>query len=400
MPEPVPSTTACALPVPPEPDDVESGRRLFGAHMLRARGRRRQASVIEKMDEIVALPGRTRLETLAVGRATRRQYLTTLWLLASWCLGLSDSVSTGSDLLSVWDALLFLKEQSSDDLVLDDMIAGFLDACHWAGVHSGVGGRVTSALGFLLPRHHRDGDGRLPRSHQARSAATRRAPGGTRYPYPEIVVYGLVMVMLYELAAAGLDCMPAVCVLLMHHCYLRPCEMVSLRWRYLVPAMVKGRMRVVATLHPLEQLKASKTGEFDETVVIDLPELVAFLVLRRQELNAVNGPVLPLAMLKLFPLFERAQTILGVTAPLGRQTMYVLRHSGASADAWLERRSLLAIQRRGRWKSSASVRRYEKSGRVAERVSLCSDLTLAFCARCEERLGDVLAGRCKPLRPP
>ncbi len=45
-------------------------------------------------------------------------------------------------------------------------------------------------------------------------------------------------------------------------------------------------------------------------------------------------------------------------------TLYICRHSGASRDVLLGLRSLLEVQRRGRWAAPHSVKHYEKHGRV------------------------------------
>ncbi len=91
---------------------------------------------------------------------------------------------------------------------------------------------------------------------------------------------------------------------------------------------------------------------------------------------------------------------MGVEAVLGRQTLYVLRHSGASVDTWLRRRTQDELQRRGRWKSSVSIRRYEKGGRLVERLHRFPAATMAFAESSMTKLGKVLQGRCAPLRPP
>lgn len=45
---------------------------------------------------------------------------------------------------------------------------------------------------------------------------------------------------------------------------------------------------------------------------------------------------------------------------------YRLRHGGASMDYWEKHRSIVEIQKRGRWRATASVRRYEKGGRLSQ----------------------------------
>ena len=49
--------------------------------------------------------------------------------------------------------------------------------------------------------------------------------------------------------------------------------------------------------------------------------------------------------------------------------LYQLRHGGASHELATGRREITALAKRGRWGSMASVRRYEKGGRLTELVS-------------------------------
>ena len=48
---------------------------------------------------------------------------------------------------------------------------------------------------------------------------------------------------------------------------------------------------------------------------------------------------------------------------------YSVRHGGASSDALWRTRSLIEIQKRGRWRSEKSVRRYEKHSRLLTKLS-------------------------------
>ena len=93
----------------------------------------------------------------------------------------------------------------------------------------------------------------------------------------------------------------------------------------------------------------------------------------------------------LWSSFESALSLLGVDNVLGPQVPYVLRHTGAAADAWTQRRSVKAIQARGR---------YAKGGRIAHQMSLFSDRLQTYALQCVEKLPLVLAGQLPPLRPP
>ena len=368
------------------------------ASSSRATKRRNQAIQIEQADSLQVLPGRTRLETLKVGPATRRLYLMSLWLLASWVMGYSEDALNGDPLYSLTESLVLLKSLEGDDAQLDDILAGYLDEAYWLGAHSGLGGRLLSALGWLLPRFQRQGQGHLPRLHQARTAAAKRSPGLSRLPQPEPVVLATAMAMAYLLCARSENLDPVLAFVLSHHCYLRPGEAARVRWRFIVDDLqVTGRM--VVTLHPAERRVPSKTGEYDETIAIDLPWLVRALRERKCQVPT-DSLLLPGGPRGLQRLYDEAQLLLRTEPLFGRQTLYVLRHSGASSDTWLRRRSLDEVQKRGRWRSETSVRRYDKGGRLAELLSRCPSALLTFAASSERMLGAVLGMRCRPLRPP
>ena len=379
---------------------VEAAAKPLSEEAARVAKRLKQAKTIESRDDIQRLPGRTRLETWKVGLEARSQYLAALWMLASWGLGRSTTPTRGDPSLSNWDSVMFVKELGEDDLMLDDLCASFLDQAYWAGASSYWGGRLSSAVAWLLPQHQKQGTGALPRLAQSRAAAMVCSPGGTRLPYPEEIIFGLLMTMCYLLENQGKGYWSVIGLMLAHHCYLRPGEIFSLTWRRIVAASPRSDDRAVLTLHPSEGSKASKTGEYDETVIIDLKWLSRLLCRMRREVSNFDLPVMDLPARVVQQVFEQAQEALDLKRALGRQTLYVLRHSGATADAWLRRRLMDEIQKRGRWKHSASTRRYEKSGRVAERRSACSATTLSYSLRSETKLAAVLEKQCRPLRPP
>ena len=98
--------------------------------------------------------------------------------------------------------------------------------------------------------------------------------------------------------------------------------------------------------------------------------------------------------------FHRAIALLGVETPFGKQVPYALRHTGASVDAWAQRRSLTEIQGRGRWKSAGSARRYAKGGRVAHQLSACWKPLQRVARLCVAALADALVRLQPPLRAP
>ena len=76
------------------------------------------------------------------------------------------------------------------------------------------------------------------------------------------------------------------------------------------------------------------------------------------------------------------------------------RSLSTKAAAELHKNDLAAIQRRGRWRSWGSMRRYEKGPRLAEVLSRLEPHILAHGLQCAKLLGDVAAGRRRPLPAP
>ena len=72
------------------------------------------------------------------------------------------------------------------------------------------------------------------------------------------------------------------------------------------------------------------------------------------------------------------------------------RHSGASIDAALSRRSLLEIQRMGQWRCARSVRRYEKASQVSARLVGLPQSVLHFLQLADAALPHLLTSTTRP----
>ena len=131
---------------------------------------------------------------------------------------------------------------------------------------------------------------------------------------------------------------------------------------------------------------------------MDEPNLVQFLEkVRRQH---ARGPFVPVSAREFNRLWVRAAVLLDLPSTIGMPHVYVLRHSGASADKVMLRRTLPEIKSRGRWRSDSSVRRYQKGGRSLERLAALSPKTREFALKCERRAWKVLARLLLPLSLP
>mgnify|MGYP003334289348 CR=1 FL=1 len=133
-------------------------------------------------------------------------------------------------------------------------------------------------------------------------------------------------------------------------------------------------------------------------MIIDEPALVKSL--EELKRRVPTGPLVPMSSKDLRRWWEKAAKALQLERSLGIPHLYVLRHSGASADMRQRRRSLDEIKRRGRWRADGSLRRYEKGGRAQERLSALSTPILEYVLKCARRVWQVLARRSQPLSLP
>ena len=354
----------------------------------------------KRQDALLVVPGRTPTEVETVSPAVQRQYTQLLRSLVGHSIGASLAPLSPLPRLTFAMAAARLIH-TKPDTSLDSIVALFVDACHRDGEDGGTGKKLMAAIRWLLPRFQHEGVGRLPRGDAAAKATRRRAPARMRLPPPEELVSAIVMTVAYECQRLGRPLDPARALWLAHVAYLRPGELYRSKWRHLTPA--PGRVKpagdfTAMLLHPEEEMIASKTGEFNETVVIDQPAFAA--TLRQCKANRdSDAPLAGVTPRVLRGLLRGACAKLKIDG-IVEVEMYSLRHSGPSADRLKHRRPLLEVKKRGRWRSDTSLRRYEKGAYAAVQLGRCSAELLRFAERCATLLPAVLAGSCAPLLPP
>ena len=186
-----------------------------------------------------------------------------------------------------------------------------------------------------------------------------------------------------------------------HHAYLRPGELDRLTWDQVHPGQRRPRPLSFPsiTLHPAERGQQSKTREFDESLVIDW-EWLATALLRMRARSKPQANVTGCTQAEFANLLTDAARVLKLNDSLGDIVPYRLRHSGPTADAAGRRRDLPEIKLRGRWRTDASMRRYQKGARVNDLLSRCSLKIRAYAERCLVEFPKTLAGRREPLPPP
>ena len=159
-------------------------------------------------------------------------------------------------------------------------------------------------------------------------------------------------------------------LLLMFDLYLRPGELYDIRVGNLAPPVAAGGPSTrhwALTVRLFEGGRLARSGAFDDTVVLDHPSRL-FLGTILEGLTSGRGReqlLLPAASPRDFPReFQKSAKHLGLNL-----VPYQARHGGASEDKAAGTRSLMEIKKRGRWQAEASVRRYEKHGKLAARLS-------------------------------
>jgi hypothetical protein len=166
--------------------------------------------------------------------------------------------------------------------------------------------------------------------------------------------------------------------------YLRPSETLGIRAIDITVLRHRASLpygKVSVTLAPFRHddgdpvAPTTKSGDYDDTVLFGDPAsctaqraFVAGVLMRAKAEAPALGRVFPLRLFDLELKFKQAVTALKLNRL--QCTPHCLRHGGPSTDFALGYRSLADIQRRGRWHAQASVKRYEKAGRLNKQVAL------------------------------
>ena len=177
--------------------------------------------------------------------------------------------------------------------------------------------------------------------------------------------------------------------------YLRPGELATLRVRNLVepirPGSAGATGRFSLVIREEESDIPSKTHTFDDSVILDRPDLLWMDRLWRALITGRPGHAL------LIPVSQNdlAHEIKNIFEKLGCSKLaivpYSLRHGRPSWDFMKKFRSLDEIQQRGRWRSLSSVLRYQKASKLLSAMQLVQPRQAEFGRYCEDNLERLLA---------
>ena len=216
-------------------------------------------------------------------------------------------------------------------------------------------------FGLQLLRCNSNKSDFLVESKAALAGWRKARPSNMRLPVPEDFVFDFCHLAISE---GKLDL--AFMMALQINTYLRPSEVLSLTVDHIGKPHGRRYSSWTVIVAPSDLDVRTKTGSKDDAVIVGDLACQSWV-----------GDALALYMKKVnhklfswtLPQYEAWMTQACNKLSYKSQCVspHILRHAGASNDFFFGRRSLLEIQRRGRWKAKASVQRYEKSGLLQKR---------------------------------
>jgi len=271
---------------------------------------------------------------------------------------------------------------------LDLALLVWFEERFFEGDESNEAGKLLAAI-----RHCRvdlaSTPGSLPRASRAAKGWRRLSPLWSRLPIPWEVAALMATRMLNRGRIES-----AFLTVLTFALYLRPSEALRLTVGSLVAPIKVGpltRRFWCIVLHPRELDTPSKTGEFDETLVMD-SAFFRFLDPILQALargRSADQPLVGVTYFEWVADFAEAGAACELDA-LGPPVLYQLRHGGTSFEMMMQVRPLLEIKKRGRWQADASLRRYEKGGRLQQQLQRLGKARLGEAMRASESVKSAL----------
>ena len=317
--------------------------------------------------------GTSFLEENTVRAATAKQYMTIVEQFLSW---------------SGITSLRGIRPKDLDEILVESFEEGY-----FAGQGAETADRTLAAIAYIEPSLDKK---MLLRATRAAKGFRRLAPGASRQPLPWLALCGLLGAALWQQRVDLAEAM-----LVQFIAYLRPGELTSLRRRQLVcPLPNSGTVCWGLVLAPEVNDLPSKTGQRDESVLLDRfdPCILDHIFRKRLRLR-------PEASLWSFPpelyrqMFEETVAMAGLLGLAPHP--YSLRHGGASHDALHKKRDMIEIQKRGRWRAEASVRRYQKETRAVQEVERMGDEARRYGVKIDRLLPKLFsASPCAVPRPP
>ena len=218
-------------------------------------------------------------------------------------------------------------------------------------------------FGWILLRSqlHMPERDQLPFAKQALKGWKSRFPGHSRSGV-DLTIWDLVALQCLRMGFIY----SAAAILIQGDAYLRPCEILGMRREcVIVPRALQSGCTWGVVISPQEEGIPTKAGSFDDCILFDSQgRSDVNLIVKALYLRSKGQEMLfhRLSYRAYCNQLTAASEQLGLTHL--HLSPHVLRHSGASHDAFHKLRDLQSIQSRGRWKAARSVERYRKPGRM------------------------------------
>jgi len=272
------------------------------------------------------------------------------------------------------------------DTVVDDSVAKCLNTLYNKGLPANRGEQLVAGLEFLAPEFGRHGNRKLPRTRRCLRGWRRKIPPRSRRPLAWPIWCGIIWELIRDH-----HWLMAVYVLMMVVTYMRPSEPLVLLKEDLLPPRPGLSRSWIALVFRQERRERSKVYADDESVDM-LNEIAPWFDTIVAALHSGNpkAPVFPFTYPQFLMKWKVAIAKLGISA-----VPYQARHSGASIDTALRYRTREAVKARGRWKSDASVNRYQSRARLGDVFDKMEPACQEFCQRTERLLEGLFAGTAR-----
>ena len=311
----------------------------------------------------VAVTPLTRAEIASIAPATREWYTAAHLEFEAWMN------TQGSKMLQ------------STATELDATMVTYLDELFLRGEDAG---QVRAVIfGTIFCRSLPKGGHILPRCRRALKGFLKDCPPVSNDPVPIEAAVVLADALLdsdkIEEQLAGLAFVTAFDL------FTRPSETLEIRKEDVIAprrGQYQGVSIIIAPSALLENRltaktqKAAKSGEYDDTVIAGLPGLgLEWIPQLLWQLACGTPAKTPIFAPLSLASYERIVVAYAKRLELGRVTPHSARHGGPSLAMLRNILDARAIQKRGRWLAPASVRRYEKSGKLTRQAAKLSAAT-------------------------
>jgi hypothetical protein len=354
-----------------EESDSESDNNIDSAMRQRHLARRKSVALRRYLSMMLGgvLCCSTFLEQCAVGVASQAEYR--------------------KELQSFYQYAAIRDVRSLSETSLDEHLVNYLNTLWYRGSHPSKGEKTLAGLMHHVAAYGRLGSQKIPRAWRALRGWRLLCPSVSREPQP-MSVWSLVICFLCESGNTELG----VCLLMWLLSYLRPGEGMRVQSEDLFAPSNQVCSFWSLIVCPSNRQDRSKTGESDDTVLFDNIKYRWFDAVLASLRSRTEGKSLwSFSYPQMASEFKRVCHLLG----LPHLVPYMTRHSMPSIERAAQERTLAEIMKRGRWRSTKSVNRYEKAGRLQQAFRKVPPKLQALALRCEKHLEEFVL-RSGPFR--